>query len=41
MTNRYDRGDVTAHDHVRDASVDMNSHWPVFVDEYLFEEYPF
>lgn len=38
MTNSNDRGDVTAYDHVRDGSVDMDTHWPVFVDENLFEK---
>ena len=40
-TNRDDQGDVTAYDHVRDASVDMNTHWPAFVDKDLFENYSF
>ena len=35
VTNRYDRGYVSTYDHVRDASVDMNPHWPVLVDEDL------
>lgn len=38
MTNSNDRGDVTAYDHVRDGSVDMDTHWPVFVDENLLEK---
>lgn len=41
VSNRYGRGDVSPHDHVRDAWVDVNPHRSVFVDEDLIEEYPF
>ena len=40
-TNRNHRGDVPARDHVRDTSVDVDTHWSVFVGEDLFKEYPF
>jgi len=40
-TNSNDRGDVTAYDHVRDGSVDMDIQWPVFVDKDLFEKHSF
>lgn len=40
-TNRNHCGDVPARDDVRNASVDVDSHRSVFVDEDLFEKYPF
>lgn len=41
VTNRYDHGDITTHNHVCDASVDMDPHCLALVDEDLLEQEPF
>ena len=37
-TNHYGQSDISAHDRIRDAWVDIDPHGLVLVDEDLFEE---